>query len=129
MMVTKITQGIKVSAVSEYVESSSKPSMFQFVHAYHINIENLTDKKVQLLSRHWKIHNSRAVVREVKGEGVIGQQPVLGSMDSFSYSSWSPLTTPVGKMSGTFTMRYVATGITFEVEVPEFKLIADFVDN
>jgi len=128
-MVSKITQGIKVSVVSEYVESSSKPSAFQFVHAYHINIENLTEKTVQLLSRHWKIYNGRAVVREVNGEGVIGKQPILGSLDSFSYSSWSPLTTPVGKMSGTFTMLDVADGNTFDIEVPEFKLIADFVSN
>lgn len=128
-MTSIITNGIKVTALSEYVHDNSKPSLGQYIHSYEITIENLTDKTVQLLSRHWKIYNARAVCREVEGEGVVGQQPILESFGVFTYSSWSPLTTPVGKMEGTFTMMDVESGATFKVEVPPFKLIADFVGN
>lgn len=128
-MESLITNGVRVSVVSHYDHTVSKPSLGRFVHSYEITIENLSDRTVQLLSRHWKIYSSNGLMREVKGDGVVGQQPVLRSFELHNYSSWSPLPTPMGKMSGSFTMLDTESKKTFEVEVPEFKLIADYINN
>ena len=84
---------------------------------------------MKLLSRHWFIYSSSGEMREVKGDGVIGQQPLLEPFDIHQYESWCPLPSAMGKMSGTYTMLDIETEKTFIVEVPEFKLIADFVNN
>ena len=124
-----ITKGIRVTVQTYYDHEVSKPSLGRFIHAYQIKIENLSDRTVKLLSRHWKIYASDGVMREVKGDGVVGKQPVLQMLDVHEYTSWSPLPTPVGKMLGSFTMLDMESNESFEVEVPEFKLIADYINN
>lgn len=120
-----ITKGISVTVKTKYENSQSTPDLQKFIHSYHIIIENNSDVTVQLLRRHWIIMDSSLVAREVKGDGVIGKQPVLAPGESHSYTSWCPLQTDIGKMKGTFTMLRLVDGNEFEVLVPDFKLIAD----
>ena len=127
--VSAITHGIKVTVLPQYHEEMSKPSLNKFVHSYQVRITNNSGIDVQLMSRHWVITDANSKVRNVKGEGVIGQQPFLEPEQSHHYKSWCPMSTPVGKMSGSFTMVRMADNSVFEVEIPEFRLIADFKNN
>ena len=127
--VSAITQGIEVTVLPHYHEEMSKPSLNKYVHSYQVRISNHSDLDVQLISRHWIITDSNSKIRHVKGEGVIGQQPILEPEQSHQYKSWCPLSTPVGKMSGSFTMIRMVDNSEFEVEIPEFRLIADFKNN
>lgn len=128
-MESATTRGITVQVESRYEKAASKPSLGRFVHSYMVRIQNDSDHTIQLLRRHWYIADSDTTMREVDGEGVIGQQPILRPGEGFSYTSWSPLTTAIGKMSGTYLMMYTHTEERFEIEIPEFKLIAEFVLN
>ena len=93
----------------------------KYVFAYQIEIENRGSRTVQLMSRHWWITDARQDVREVEGEGVVGQHPVIAPGQIFTYSSWCVLPTPSGWMRGSYSM--VATGgATLEVSVPTFSL-------
>jgi ApaG protein len=128
-MEISITKGIKISVQSVYMPLESLPAQNSFYHAYKITIENLSQDTVQLLRRHWFISDSNGIKREVEGEGVIGQQPILNPGDSHAYSSWCPLMTDIGKMHGTFLMKKVTDDRLFKVTVPEFKLIPPFKTN
>jgi len=128
-MPSLITEGIKISVIAKYDERSSKPSLARYIHAYQVTIENLSGQEVQLLSRHWYIYSSSGTVREIEGDGVIGEQPVLAPFDTHTYTSWCPLPSPMGKMHGYYTMIETESKRQFDVEVPEFKLVADFVNN
>lgn len=119
-----VTQGISVSVKSRYEDKHSAPEQRKYVHSYFITIENRSNHTVQLLSRHWVIMDSSLIKREVQGEGVIGKQPILAPGESHSYSSWCPLQTDIGKMSGSYTMLNLDTDEEFEVSVPEFKLVS-----
>jgi ApaG protein len=127
--VSAITHGIEVTVLPHYHEEMSKPSLNKFVHSYQVRIINHSDLEVQLKSRHWIITDANSKVRNVKGEGVIGQQPILEPEQSHQYKSWCPMSTPVGKMSGTYTMVRVVDNSELEVEIPEFRLIANFKNN
>ena len=124
-METYITKGIKISVESFYNEKHSDPEHSRFVHSYTVIIENKSEDTVQLLRRHWIIVDSLGPVREVEGEGVIGEKPVLSPGESHEYMSWCPLHTEIGKMSGTFLMIDLDRKEEFFVQIPEFKLIAD----
>ena len=128
-MQTYITQGIKISVECQYETGQSDPGLNRFIFSYHVTIENQSEKTVQLLKRHWKIQDSSFMMRIVDGDGVIGQQPTLEPGALHSYTSWSPLSTPIGKMSGHYIMEELITGHQFEVQIPEFKLIANFILN
>ena len=128
-METLTTQGIKISVECQFETGQSDPSLNRYIFSYHITIENQSDKTVQLIKRHWKIQDSSFMFRVVEGEGVIGQQPVLEPGAIHSYTSWSPLSTPIGKMSGHYIMEDLLNGKEFEVTIPEFKLIANFILN
>ena len=127
--VSAITQGIEVTVLPHYHEEMSKPSLNKYVHSYKVKITNLSGLDVQLLSRHWIITDANSKVRDVKGEGVIGQQPILEPEESHHYKSWCPLSTSVGKMSGSFTLIRMVDKSVFEVAIPEFRLIAYFKNN
>jgi len=127
--VSAITHGIEVSITPHYHEDLSKPSLQKYVHSYEVKITNHNGLDVQLLRRHWIITDSNRKVRHVKGDGVIGEQPTLEHKMSHRYKSWCPLSTPVGKMSGTYTFVRIDDGSIFEAEIPEFKLVADFKNN
>ncbi len=115
------TGGITVSVETAYIEKDSDPDNQYFVWAYRIKIENNSANTVQLISRHWKITDALGRQQEVKGAGVVGEQPVLAPGASFSYSSGTPLQTPSGFMRGTYAMR-ADNGREFDIEIPAFSL-------
>ena len=120
-MYRESTDGIEVEVVPEYLASESAPQMSQFVFAYHITITNNGESEVQLMSRHWIITDGEGVVQEVKGEGVVGEQPRLGPGQAHKYSSFCPLKTPTGNMRGSFEM-ITQKGKKFDVRIPLFFL-------
>ncbi|WMJ74766.1 Co2+/Mg2+ efflux protein ApaG [Cytophagaceae bacterium ABcell3] len=128
-MVTKTTQGVKVSVVTAYQPEYSNPGQFHYVFTYKITIENTSDHTIQLLRRHWYIHDANGLVREVEGEGVVGQQPVLEPGQSHEYISGCNLKTEIGKMKGCYTMEKIVDGSKFPVNIPEFVLAAPFKMN
>lgn len=125
-MVTAVTSGIKITVNTEYREDHSNPHNYLYLFSYHVTIENLNDFSVQLLRRHWKITDSNSDYREVKGDGVIGQQPVIEPGQSYEYESACNLNTDTGKMHGHYTFQKVLDGMLFEVEIPEFYMVAPY---
>jgi len=99
---TAITKGIAVSVLPTYLEAQSSPDSSQYFWAYRVIIENQSQETVQLLSRHWMITNARGDLSEVKGPGVVGEQPVLKPGESFEYTSGVPLNTASGMMGGAY---------------------------
>ena len=124
-MFTKTTHDIKVTAVPEFLPEHSEASDDHFVWAYTIQIENHGTETVQLLNRYWKIADAHGLVQEVKGPGVVGQQPVLKSGEAFRYTSGTALGTPSGMMLGSYEMATVE-GNHFEIEIPAFSLDSPF---
>ncbi len=116
-----ITRGVKVEVESEYVPERSNPETGTFFFSYHVTITNEGDEAAQLISRHWIITNSQGQAEEVKGPGVIGQQPKLEPGDSFEYTSFCPLNTPFGFMQGTYQM-VTDDGENFNAEIAPFAL-------
>lgn len=112
---------IEISVKSIYLEEHSEPEEQNFLWAYQVKIENNGKKTVKLLRRHWKIFDSTGNLKEVKGEGVVGEQPVLAPGESFEYTSGTPLQTSSGLMLGSYFMKS-SDGIDFEVEIPAFSL-------
>lgn len=121
-MPTQTTHGIRVSVNAEYLPDASNPDANEFLFAYHVHIANEGDEPAQLLSRHWLIKDACNNVEEVRGEGVIRQQPMLEPGESFSYSSGCPLPTEWGTMRGTYLMIRLS-GEGFEVAIPPFALM------
>lgn len=118
---TATTRGIAVSVEPTYLESRSSPDSSQYFWAYKVVIANQSHETVQLLSRHWMITNSRGELTEVKGPGVVGEQPVLQPGERFEYTSGAPLNTPSGMMGGAYQME-TASGERFDIEIPTFSL-------
>jgi ApaG protein len=125
-MVTEITEGIKVSVETEYQPEYSTPLQYHYVFTYKIRIENNSDYTIQLLRRKWKIFDANGVVKEVEGDGVVGQQPVIEPGESHNYVSGSNLRTGFGKMRGSYLMERMIDGKQFEVNIPEFSLIVPY---
>lgn len=121
-----ITQGIRVSVETFYQEKHSNPEEDRYVYAYRIQIRNESADTVQLLRRHWYIRDSNNILREVEGEGVIGQQPVIEPGAHHEYVSWTNLLTDIGKMYGVFTMRKEENETLIDVQIPEFTMVAPF---
>ena len=115
------TRQISVSVNPIYLDDRSAPEHNHFVWTYHVVIENRGAETVQLRSRHWRITNARGELREVRGPGVVGEQPRLEPGDAFEYTSGVPLTTPSGIMSGSYQMES-ERGDCFDVEIPAFSL-------
>lgn len=103
------------------MDERSSPGTSQYFWAYHVTIENQSRETVQLLSRHWMITNERGELTEVKGPGVVGEQPVLAPGERFEYTSGAPLNTPSGLMGGAYQME-TASGERFDIEIPTFSL-------
>jgi ApaG protein len=112
---------IKISVNAEASEAQSDVINNQFVFSYTILIQNTGRVSSQLINRHWKVFSNNIQIADVKGDGVIGQQPLLRPLDSFEYTSWSILNTPSGHMQGTFTFKS-EDGVFFDVEVTSFRL-------
>ena len=115
------TRAITITVAPYYLDEQSEPSEGQFVWAYHVRIENNGGKTVKLMTRHWRITDSLGNVQEVRGDGVIGEQPVLTPGESFEYTSGTPLATPSGIMAGSYRME-TDDGKSFDVVIPAFSL-------
>ncbi|WP_421945606.1 Co2+/Mg2+ efflux protein ApaG [Pedobacter sp.] len=125
-MVTAITEGVKVSVETIYQPEYSNPANEHFMFAYRIEISNLSDYPVQLMRRQWFIFDSNSSRREVEGEGVVGLQPIIQPGESHVYVSGCNLKTDMGSMQGTYLMNRLVDDAEFEVEIPEFQLIAPY---
>ena len=115
------TNGIRVQVSTQFLPDRSSPKEEQYVFAYHITITNVGTDIAQLISRHWIITDSNSQVQEVKGMGVIGEQPRLKPNESFEYTSGTAIATPVGTMRGSYQM-VAEDGTRFEAQIPEFTL-------
>lgn len=120
-MYSETTRFIKVTVKPFYLEDQSSPSDNHYVWAYQVRIENQGEETVQLRRRHWRITDGLGRMQEVRGPGVVGEQPVLKPGESFEYTSGTPLTTPSGIMIGSYQME-TRQGESFEVAVPAFSL-------
>lgn len=123
-MIAEITQGVKVSVETEYQPSYSSPSQYHYVFTYRITIENQSDFTIQLMRRHWHIYDAGFSQREVEGDGVVGQQPVLEPGQVHQYVSGCNLKSGIGKMVGTYQMERIVDGSKFEVKIPSFIMVA-----
>ena len=115
------TRGVIVRVESSFVPERSEPLKNRWFFAYRIKIANHGDEVVQLVSRHWIITDANGNVEEVKGPGVVGQQPVLEPGEAFEYTSFCPLSTPFGSMRGTYQMT-TEHGVAFDAEIGAFEL-------
>lgn len=122
-MYSAITRSIRISVEPFYVADQSEPDKARWVFGYRVRIENEGLETVQLLTRHWKITDGRGRLVEVRGEGVVGEQPLLEPGESFQYTSGTPLPTPTGIMAGSYQM-VTGEGERFDVTIPAFSLDA-----
>ena len=125
-MYKAVTQGIRVCVEPRFVEEESQPERRKYFFAYTVEITNMSTTRVQLRSRHWRIIDGDGNIQEVRGAGVVCEQPTLGPGETFTYTSGCPLTTPDGTMQGSYTM-IADTGETFRAEIPAFSLDSPFV--
>jgi ApaG protein len=120
-MPSVVTEGIRVSVQSQYLEDRSAPDEGSFAFAYQVTIANEGHGRVQLMRRHWIITDGNGEVREVEGPGVVGEQPVLNAGEEHQYTSGAVLQTPIGTMEGTYEM-HEPDGRTFKAVIPRFQL-------
>ena len=120
-MYSATTRNIQVTVQPTYLVEQSAPAENHYVWAYHIRIDNAGRAPVQLLSRFWQITDALGRVLEVRGPGVVGEQPMIPPGGSYEYTSGTPLKTPSGIMVGTYQME-TKDGERFEVAVPAFSL-------
>jgi len=125
-MVSAVTEGVQISVETTYRENYSNPTKRQHLFSYSIRIENKNDFSVQLLNRHWYIFDSVGVRREVKGPGVIGEQPILAAGAVYEYESACHLNTEMGKMHGYYSMIRIHDRLPFTVEIPGFELVTPY---
>jgi ApaG protein len=112
---------IKISAQPQYLTEQSEPARNRYVFAYTVTIENAGTVPAQLVSRHWIITDAMGQVQEVRGEGVVGEQPLLAPGERFQYTSGAVLETPVGTMQGSYQM-VADDGERFDAQIPLFRL-------
>ena len=120
-MYTKTTRSISITVEPQYLEERSSPPDSNYVWAYHVRIENSGRETVQLVNRYWRITDAFGRVQEVRGPGVVGEQPVLKPGEKFEYTSGTPLSTPSGIMVGAYQME-TADGERFDAAIPAFSL-------
>ena len=120
-MYSETTREIEVTVKPVYLEDQSEPADNRYVWAYQVRIANTGGETVRLLTRYWKITDSLGRVQEVRGAGVVGEQPRLEPGESFEYTSGTPLPTPSGIMVGSYNME-ADSGERFDVAVPAFSL-------
>jgi ApaG protein len=127
-MVCAVTHGIRVEVKSEFLPQHSSTSARRYVFSYTVQISNESQTTVQLKSRHWHILHGSGRREEVRGPGVVGEQPVIRPGEGFEYSSGCVLSAPHGTMHGSYEM-VRGEGEHFQVEIPAFVLAAPHVLN
>jgi ApaG protein len=120
------TRDVTIRVSVSFFAEQSEPTKGRWFWTYHIRIENDGREAVQLISRHWKISDGRGARHEVRGEGVVGEQPVIEPGSSYDYVSGCPLHTPTGTMEGSFHM-VAADGSSFDAAIPRFPLVGPAV--
>ena len=120
-MFHRVTRSISVSVEPIFLEDQSTPEENYYVWAYRVQIENKGREVVQLRSRYWRITDSNGRIQEVRGVGVVGEQPVIQPGGKYEYTSGAPLSTPSGFMVGNYQMQ-TSQGETFDVDIPLFAL-------
>ncbi len=120
-MYQKTTRSIQVTVIPIYLDDQSDPTENRYVWAYRVSLENKGSETVQLLTRYWNITDANGKVLEVRGDGVVGEQPILRPTEIFEYTSGTPLSTPSGIMVGSYRMK-TSEGESFDVEIPAFSL-------
>lgn len=128
-MVHKVTNDVNIVVETFYQSAQSHPLQSEYLFAYRITIENLGLVPVKLLRRHWHIIDSNGDVREVEGEGVVGQQPTIAPGENYQYVSSCNLSSDMGKMYGTYTMEDLFSKKLLTITIPEFQLVAPFKNN
>lgn len=123
-MFTAVTHNIKVSVETFFQPDYSYPMSQHFMFAYRITIENNSTDSIQLLRRHWYIVDAFGSRREVEGEGVVGEQPIIKRNERYRYVSGCDLKSDIGKMHGTYLMENLHNGKLFHVIIPEFIMSA-----
>lgn len=117
-----VTRGVRVSVRARFDPSRSLPERGQWFFLYTVTISNESDETVRLLTRHWIIQDGRGAIEEVRGDGVVGETPLLAPGEAHTYTSGCPLTTDFGSMRGTYGM-ITAGGDSFDAEIAEFVLM------
>jgi ApaG protein len=120
-MYSSTTHNVTVSVETVYLDQESAPDKNHYVWAYTVRIENQGTETLQLMSRYWRITDAAGRVHEVRGPGVVGEQPVLKPGARFEYTSGTPLTTPHGMMNGSYSMQ-ADNGHAVDVDIPAFSL-------
>jgi len=122
------TRGIRVQVETFYDEERSSPQESYYFFSYHVRISNVGTETAQLVSREWFITDGNGDTQRVQGPGVVGEKPVLAPGEEFEYSSFCPLTTPVGAMQGSYRM-VLQNGDSFEAEIAPFSLAVPHAVN
>lgn len=128
-MISKISEGVKISVETFYQPEYSNPINFEFMFAYRITIENNNNFPVKLLTRHWYIYEGTGTSREVQGDGVVGVQPEIEPGNSYQYVSGCNLKSELGKMSGSYLFENINNKKLFEVSIPSFEMQVPFKLN
>ncbi len=128
-MISKISEGVKISVETFYQPEYSNPINFEFMFAYRITIENNNNFPVKLLTRHWYIYEGTGTSREVQGDGVVGVQPEIEPGNRYQYVSGCNLKSELGKMSGSYLFENINNKKLFEVSIPSFEMQVPFKLN
>ena len=128
-MVQQVTKGIRISVTTRYEGIIGKNDRTTYAFSYTVTIENTGIDTVQLISRYWEIKDALNTTQHVSGQGVVGMKPVLEPGESHTYSSGCMLMAPIGAMHGSYTMVNFNTKKAFKVQIPSFKLRAEFAMN
>ncbi len=119
------TNAIKVTVEPAYVVEHSSPTEGYYFWSYTVEIENQSKESICLRKRHWRITDANGGLQEVRGQGVVGEEPTIEPGTSFTYTSGAPLTTPSGFMAGSYRME-TPSGTEFDVDIPTFSLDSPF---
>ena len=128
-MVASESNGFQLKIVTNYIQSYEMQAPFAYFFSYQITIKNISNQTAQLVSRFWLITDGIGRTEEVKGLGVVGEQPIIEPGNSFTYTSGCPLISPFGTMQGHYTFLNLMTKQTFKVDIPLFELIPNFALN
>ena len=128
-MFTEITEGVRVSIEAEYQPEYSSPSQYHYVFTYRVTIENNSPKTIQVMRREWHIQDAGYKSREVTGEGVVGQQPIIEPGNVHQYVSGCNLKSGIGNMYGTYQVERLVDGKLLNIIIPQFLLTAPFKLN
>lgn len=128
-MVSKISEGVKISVETFYEAAYSNTVNSEFMFAYRVTIENNNPFPIKLISRHWYIFDSNGTTREVEGEGVIGLQPTINSGNTYQYVSGCNLRTEMGNMHGTYLFENLHNKKKFNAAIPLFEMFVPFKLN